>query len=60
MNQPLEFVTHDLDMMIPGGTPMLTAGPGMYNTTSQGMGGMMPPGFGGPPPPGPYNSYRGF
>ena len=36
MNQPLDFVTHDLDMMMPT-QPMLT-GPGMYNTTSN-MGG---------------------
>jgi hypothetical protein len=31
MNQPLDFVTHDLDLMMPGSQPMLTGGP-MYNT----------------------------
>ena len=32
MNQPLDFVTHDLDLMMPGSQPMLTGGPGMFNS----------------------------
>lgn len=38
MNQPLDFVAKDLDMMMPGGAPMITSGQGMYNTGSMGMG----------------------
>lgn len=57
MNQPLDFVAHDLEMMMPGGTPMITGGPpggGMYSTTNPsgygtGSGGS---GFGG--------GYRGY
>ena len=57
MNQPLDFVAHDLEMMIPGGTPMITGG-NMYNTSPGGMGG--PPG--GFPSPGGFggNNYRGY
>jgi len=47
MNQPLDFVAHDLDLMMPGSQPMLTGGP-MYNTMTQGS--MMP---------GPYGSQQG-
>lgn len=49
MNQPLAFVAHDLEMMMPN-QPMLPA-PGMYNS--------QPGGFptGGFPP---QNNYRGF
>lgn len=46
MNQPLNFVAHDLDMMIPN-QPMLP-GPGMG------------PGMGHGLPPGVYNSTPGF
>ena len=57
MNQPLDFVAHDLEMMIPGGTPMITGG-NMYNTSPGGMGGppggFPSPGFGG------NNNYRGY
>lgn len=35
MNQPLDFVAHDLDLMMPGSQPMLT-GP-MYNTGVYGQ-----------------------
>ena len=53
MNQPLDFVAHDLEMMMPGGgTPMLTGGP-MYQTTS-------PTGSMGHMGPGGYNSTGGF
>lgn len=49
MNQPLDFVAHDLEMMMPS-QPMLT-GPGVYHSQ---------PGFhpntGGFPP----GNYRGF
>jgi len=31
MNQPLDFVAHDLDLMMPGSQPMLTGGPGIFN-----------------------------
>ncbi len=48
MNQPLDFVSHDLNMMMPGGTPML-GGPGGYNS----MGGNMPHGPGG------FNTHQG-
>ena len=66
MNQPLDFVTKDLDMMMPGGTPMIT-GPGMYSTTggAMGAGNVMPPGFNTqsgfnqPPPQGPGSGFRG-
>ena len=61
MNQPLDFVTHDLDMMMPN-QPMLT-GPGMYNTTSNmgGGGGNQYGSYGGNPNPNPYNTnYQGF
>ncbi len=51
MNQPLDFVTHDLDLMMPGSQPMLTGGP-MYNTMNP-MGGS----FG--TQPGPYGSTYG-
>jgi hypothetical protein len=51
MNQPLNFVAHDLDMMMP--TQPMLPGPGMgtYNST---------PGF--PPSAGGFgtNQYRGF
>lgn len=62
MNQPLDFVAHDLEMMMPGSQPMLT-GPGMYNTTNPNMGGGG--GFGnsqtGGPGGNPYGTnYRGF
>lgn len=53
MNQPLDFVAHDLEMMIPGGTPMLT-GP-MYNTSSPNMH-HNPGGFGSV---GGFGGYRG-
>jgi len=43
MNQPLDFVTHDLDMMMPGSQPMLTGGPGMFNSMQGGQ-----PGYQGP------------
>jgi hypothetical protein len=36
MNQPLDFVAHDLDLMMPGSQPMLTGGP-MYNTGVYGQ-----------------------
>ena len=36
MNQPLDFVAHDLDLMMPGSQPMLTGGP-MYNTGVYGV-----------------------
>ena len=49
MNQPLDFVTHDLEMMMPGNQPMLTSG-NMYNTQ---------PGM-NPPPPSGFNSQSGF
>jgi len=45
MNQPLDFVTHDLEMMMPGGQPMLTSGNNMYNS-QPGMQSPPPPGFG--------------
>lgn len=53
MNQPLAFVAHDLEMMMPN-QPMLP-GPAMYNTQQPG-------GFPQVPPPGfpPQNGYRGF
>ena len=47
MNQPLDFVSHDLEMMMPGGNLMLTSGSNMYNTNQPGgMGNMMPQGQG--------------
>ena len=49
MNQPLDFVTHDLEMMMPGSQPMLTSGT-MYNSQ---------PGMNQPPPPG-YGTQSGF
>lgn len=49
MNQPLNFVAHDLDMMMP--TQPMLPGPGMVG---HGMGG---PGMGGP---GVYGSTPGF
>lgn len=53
MNQPLDFVTHDLDLMMPGSQPMLTGGPGMFNS-------MVPPSnmmpFGSQPGPTGFNS----
>lgn len=60
MNQPLDFVTHDLEMMMPN-QPMLT-GPGMYNTTNQMGGGGNPYGsYGGSPNPNTYGTnYQGF
>lgn len=61
MNQPLDFVTHDLQMMMPN-QPMLT-GPGMYNTTNQMGGGNNQYGSYGGNPQGsnPYNTnYHGF
>ena len=57
MNQPLDFVTHDLDMMMPGGQPMIT-GPGMYQT-QPGMNPPQPP-YGTQPgfqPPGGFNKF---
>ena len=61
MNQPLDFVAHDLEMMIPGGTPMITGG-NMYNTSSPGQMGGMPPGPGGFGSQGGFGGpgYRGF
>ena len=60
MNQPLDFVAHDLEMMIPGGTPMITGGANMYNTTNpqSGMGNMPPGGYGSTG--GGYGGYGGF
>lgn len=62
MNQPLDFVAHDLDLMMPGSQLMLTGAPiqgGMYNTMNPGMNPgmnpMMPGQFGSQP--GPYGSY---
>lgn len=61
MNQPLDFVTHDLEMMMPGGQPMLTGG-SMYNT-QPGMTSPPPSGYGTqsgytqPPNPNPFNRY---
>ena len=52
MNQPLDFVAKDLDMMMPGGTPMITSGQGMYNT----QGGNMQMGGGNMPMGGNYNT----
>jgi hypothetical protein len=52
MNQPLDFVTHDLDLMMPGSQPMLTGGPGMFSS-------MVPPSnmpFGSQP--GPNNGFN--
>jgi hypothetical protein len=41
MSQPLNFVAADLDMMMPGGTPMITSSShNPYNTGMGGMGGM--------------------
>ena len=59
MNQPLDFVAHDLEMMMPGGTPMITGGPGMYNTQNPQMGGNNP-GPGGYGSSGGYGNYGGF
>lgn len=53
MNQPLDFVAHDLDLMMPGSQPMLTGGP-MYNTMP---GSMLPGQYGNQP--GPYGSNYG-
>jgi len=50
MNQPLGFVAHDLEMMMP--TQPMLPGPGMYNST---------PGFNSNPMGGfPPGNYRGF
>lgn len=53
MNQPLGFVAHDLEMMMPN-QPMLP-GPGMYNSTPGGFN-TNPNPMGGFPP----GNYRGF
>ena len=55
MNQPLDFVTHDLDLMMPGSQPMLT-GP-IYNTMNPGPFGTQPGPYG--TQPGPYGSNYG-
>jgi hypothetical protein len=47
MNQPLDFVAHDLDLMMPGSQPMLTGGP-MYSSIPNSM------------LPGPYGSQPGY
>lgn len=55
MNQPLNFVAHDLDMMIP--TQPMLPGPGMGAPGGYGSTPGYPPnvgGFGGP------GGYRGF
>lgn len=64
MNQPLDFVAHDLDLMMPGSQLMLTGGPGpMYNSMAPGMtpgiNPMMPGQFGTQQQPGPYGSTYG-
>jgi hypothetical protein len=55
MNQPLDFVAHDLELMMPGSQPMLTGGP-MYNTMSPGPFGSQSGPF---TPPNPYGSTYG-
>lgn len=64
MNQPLDFVAHDLDLMMPGSQLMLTGGSvpiqgGMYNTMAPGGMNPMMPGPYGSQPGGPYGSTFG-
>lgn len=56
MNQPLNFVAHDLDMMMP--TQPMLPGPGMGSTIGGGLGGPM--GGMGAMGPGGYSSTPGF
>ncbi len=55
MNQPLNFVAHDLDMMIP--TQPMLPGPGMGAPGGYGSTPGFPPNVGGYGGPG---GYRGF
>ncbi len=58
MNQPLDFVAHDLDLMMPGSQLMLTGGnPAIYTSMPPQMNPMGPGQFG--TQGGPYGSTYG-